>query len=111
MPKFKNQQMQTGFVHTVFFWLKEPDNQEAQEALKAGLKELEKIDLIQAAYTGVPGDTKREVIDSSYSFGITFIFKNKADHDIYQDHADHHVFIKNCSHLWSKVQVYDLASF
>lgn len=101
--------MEKGFVHTVFFWLKEPNNNKAKQALKAGLKELSKIDLIQAAYVGTPGDTHREVIDSSYSYGITFIFKNKADQDVYQDHPEHHIFIQNCSQLWSKVQVYDLA--
>ena len=102
--------LKTGVVHTVFFWLKEKDNEAHQAALHAGLKELAKIDLIKTAYIGRPANTNREVIDSSYSFSLTFIFDNPADQEAYQPHPDHLNFIKNCSHLWQKVQVYDAES-
>jgi len=49
--------LQTGVVHTVFFWLKEKDNKEHQDALHEGLKELSKIDLIKTAYVGRPANT------------------------------------------------------
>lgn len=100
-------ELNSGFVHTVFFWLKNNEKQEDVQMLHDGLKELAKIDLIKSAYIGRPADTNREVIDSSFDFSITFIFDNKADQDVYQDHADHHVFINSCNHLWQKVQVYD----
>lgn len=99
--------LQKGFVHTVFFWLKEKDNAEHRAALKAGVLKLAENELIANAYVGSPADTNREVIDSTYDFSITFIFKNKADHDEYQVHPKHLVFIDNCAHLWTKVQVYD----
>ncbi len=102
--------LQTGVVHTVFFWLKEKDNKEHQNALHAGLKELSKIDLIKTAYIGRPANTTREVIDSTYSFSLTFVFDNSADQDAYQVHSDHYVFINNCSSLWEKVVVYDVES-
>jgi hypothetical protein len=102
--------LKTGIVHTVYFWLKEKDNQEHQNALHAGLLELAKIDLIKTAYIGRPAGTNREVIDSTYSFSLTFIFDNLADQDEYQVHPDHYVFINNCSHLWEKVVVYDAES-
>lgn len=97
----------SGFVHTVYFWLKEKDNNEHAELLYAGLKSLATIKEVKYAYVGKPANTDREVIDRSYDFSITFIFENKVDQDVYQDHPDHHVFINNCSHLWQKVQVYD----
>jgi hypothetical protein len=99
--------LQKGFVHTVFFWLKNPSSQTDQDALEAGLTELAKIDLIKTAYVGKPAPTDRPVIDSSYSFSITFVFDNAADQDAYQTHPDHYVFIDNCSALWERVQVYD----
>jgi len=99
-----------GVVHTVFFWLKEKDNQSHQQALHEGLLELSKIDLIKAAYIGKPANTNRPVIDSSYSFSLTFVFDNAADQDAYQTHPDHYVFIDNCSALWEKVLVYDAES-
>jgi hypothetical protein len=99
--------LKSGFVHTVYFWLKEKDNQEHINKLNEGLKKLSEIAEIREAYIGKPADTNREVIDSSYSLSITFVFENKEDQDIYQDHPDHHIFIKNCSELWSSVKVYD----
>ncbi len=102
--------LKTGFVHTVFFWLKEKNNQEHYKALHNGLLELSKIDLIQTAYVGKVADTNREVIDSSYDFSITFIFDTKENQDAYQTNEDHYKFIEKCSQYWSKVQVYDALS-
>ena len=100
-------QLKTGFVHTVFFWLKEKGNEDHRKQLHAGLLKLSEIAEIGVAYVGQPAPTNREVIDSSYDFSITFIFETAEKQDIYQDHADHHAFIAACSMLWEKVQVYD----
>ena len=94
-------------VHTVFFWLKEKENPEAQAALAAGLKALATIDLIAQAYVGTPADTRRPVIDHTYDFSITFVFASEADQTAYQTHPDHLVFIDQCAHLWERVVVYD----
>jgi hypothetical protein len=99
--------IKSGFVHTVFFWLNEKENVEHYDALHAGIQKLADNDLMIAAYVGTPADTERVVIDSSYDFTITFIFKNKADQDTYQTHPQHLEFIKNCAKYWGKVQVYD----
>ena len=101
----------TGFVHTVFFWLKDKNNAEHKTALHAGLKKLSEISEIGEAYVGSPAPTNREVIDSSYDFSITFIFDSAEKQDIYQDHPDHHAFIAQCSSLWDRVQVYDAVNF
>jgi hypothetical protein len=98
------------FVHTVFFWLKDKESDEARQALHEGLKELATIEEIDTAYVGTPASTRRPVIDHTYDFSITFIFKDKATQDIYQDHPDHHKFIDKCSPLWDRVQVYDAVS-
>ncbi len=100
----------TGFTHTVFFWLKNPENTSDREALQAGLLKLAQIDLIQEAFVGKVADTNREVIDSTYDFSITFLFANSENQEAYQTNADHYTFIDNCSHLWKKVQVYDAIS-
>jgi Stress responsive A/B Barrel Domain len=97
----------TGFVHTVFFWLKDKNNQTHKDALHEGLNKLSKISEIKIAYIGKPADTDREVIDSSYSYSITFVFETAKDQEIYQTHPDHLLFIDNCAYLWERVQVYD----
>jgi hypothetical protein len=99
--------LKTGFVHTVFFWLKEKENESHRKQLHEGLLELSKIAEIGDAYIGQPANTNREVIDSSYDFSLTFVFDTPENQDIYQDHPDHHAFIAKCSMLWQKVQVYD----
>lgn len=95
------------FVHTVFFWLHNPDNQADRDALQAGLETLKGITDISAAYVGQPADTRRPVIDYSYDFSLTFVFADKAAHDAYQVHPMHLAFVEKCAHLWQRVQIYD----
>ena len=97
----------TGFVHTVFFWLKEKENSTHQAALKAGIEKLATIPEIKIAYIGSPADTDRDVIDNTYNYSITFIFDSETDQATYQTHPDHLLFIDNCAYLWARVQVYD----
>lgn len=102
--------LETAFVHTVFFWLKNPDNAAEKAQLDAGLRSLTAIDAIKTAYIGQPAATNRGVIDTSYSFSITFIFDDKEDQDVYQVHPIHLAFVESCKHLWDKVIVYDAVS-
>ena len=95
-------------IHTVFFWLKNPDNTTDHQALKAGLEQLRKISEIKQSWVGVPANTDRVVIDSSYNLSLTFVFENPTDQDTYQTHPDHLTFVANCSPLWGRVQVYDV---
>jgi hypothetical protein len=99
--------LKKAFVHTVFFWLKNPDNAVEKAQLEAGLHSLLDIETIQTAYIGQPASTNRGVIDTTYALSITFIFKNKEDQDVYQVHPVHLAFVDGCKHLWEKVIVYD----
>ncbi|CAG5008204.1 hypothetical protein DYBT9275_04217 [Dyadobacter sp. CECT 9275] len=96
------------FIHNVFFWLKEKDNEEAKQALLAGLKTLEGIESIQTVYIGTAAATRRPVIDATYDFAEILIFEDEAAHDIYQVHELHKKFVETCSHLWEKVLIYDV---
>ncbi|MFH5833962.1 Dabb family protein [Halalkalibaculum sp. DA3122] len=95
------------FVHTVYFWLNNPESEADHQKLHEGLNKIAEIDLIEQAFVGVPADTDREVIDSSYDFSITFIFENLEDEQAYQTHPTHLEFVEEYSHLWKKVIVYD----
>lgn len=96
-----------GFVHHVYFWLKNPESKEDQSKLIAGLKELAKVNTIQEYHIGVPAGTNREVIDSSYAVSWMLLFKDKAAQDSYQEDPIHLKFIEEYASLWSKVIVYD----
>ena len=95
------------FVHHVYFWLKEANNQESHARLLKGLQTLTTIKAIHTAHIGVPATTNRAVIDRSYQFSLLLLFKNQADQDAYQVHPTHLQFVKECSSLWEKVVVYD----
>jgi hypothetical protein len=103
--------MQTNYpklVHHVFFWLKNPDSKEDLAALIAGLQTLSAIPTLRGVHLGVPASTeKRAVVDNSYSVSELFFFDDVAGQDAYQVHPLHTKFVESCSHLWSKVVVYD----
>ena len=95
------------FVHHVFFWLKNPNSTEDKSLLEAGLLDLEKVETIRTFHVGVPASTNRPVIERGYSFSLLLIFDDLEDQETYQTHPVHEKFVKECSHLWSKVVVYD----
>jgi hypothetical protein len=98
------------FIHHVYFWLKNPSNKEDFDALLKGLQSLTAIPEIQHFHIGIPADTNRDVIDTSYSFSLLTIFKNKEEEEVYQTHPIHLKFVADCKHLWNKVVVYDSVS-
>jgi len=95
------------FVHHVFFWLKEPNNQEARIQFEKGLQDLITIPQIQQTHIGTPVESPREVVDDSFTYSYMVFFKNQEDQTIYQNHPIHLKFITDCEHLWEKVIVYD----
>ncbi|WP_027331112.1 Dabb family protein [Marinimicrobium agarilyticum] len=95
-------------THTVFFWLKNPDSKEDRDALIAGLKTLGDIDTVKGIHIGVPASTeKRDVVENSYQVSELLLFDNVEGQNAYQVHPIHKKFVEDCSHLWSKVVVYD----
>jgi hypothetical protein len=93
-------------IHNVYFWLNDCSD-ERKTAFEEGMTDLLKIDLIEKAYWGQPAGVDREVVDSSYDYSLTVIFKNRENHDAYQTHPDHDVFIENHKDLWKTVKVLD----
>lgn len=96
-----------GFIHHVFFWLKNPGSNEDLQLLITGLQKLSKASTIKDFHIGKPANTNREVIDTTYAASWLLLFDNAEDQDVYQSDPVHLNFIKECSHLWSKVVVYD----
>jgi len=99
--------MQHAFIHHVFFWLKEPASETAKQQLIDGLKKLSAVSTIKSFHIGQPAATSRGVIDTSYSLSWLLLFDTAADQDSYQVAPIHLNFVKECSHLWEKVVVYD----
>ncbi|HEY5407912.1 MAG TPA: Dabb family protein [Ginsengibacter sp.] len=96
-----------GFIHHVYFWLKNPESVNDLNQLIEGLNKLSAVTTIKNFHIGKPASTNRDVIDSSYSVSWLLLFDNKEDQDSYQTDPIHLKFVEECLHLWSKVVVYD----
>jgi hypothetical protein len=104
----QTQEERKQLVHHVFFWLKNPDSTEDREKLVEGVKTLAKIETIRKLHVGVLASTeKRDVVDTSWQVSELMFFDDTAGQKVYQDHPIHQAFVKNYSHLWAKVLVYD----
>lgn len=101
------QKKKTMFIHHVFFWLKNPESIADRDQLVQGLTKLSKVKTIRHFHIGKPADTNREVIERGYAVSWLLQFDNDADQANYQSDPVHLQFIEECSHLWSKVIVYD----
>ena len=102
-------QKKASIVHHVFFWLKNPSSKEDLEKLQAGLRTLKGIKTVRQLYIGVPASTeKRDVVENSYHVSELMFFDDLEGQKAYQDDPIHKKFIEDCSHLWSKVVVYDV---
>jgi hypothetical protein len=96
------------FMHVVYFWLKSPDDRDERRQFLDNVKTFTRqVKQIRSLHIGVPADTDRPVIDRTYTFSLVVSFKNKADHDAYQEHPAHVKFVEDTQHLWIKVLVYD----
>lgn len=95
-------------AHQVYFWLKNPNSEEDRTELIKGIKTLMKIESVKKLTVGVVAETeKRSVIDDTWSVSELAIFNDVAGEAAYQVHPLHQDFVKNYSHLWSKVVIYD----
>ncbi len=111
LSAFKNdngkQQMKNVFIHHVYFWLKNTGNESDRNKLVEGLKKLSEVKTIANFHIGKPAATNRDVIERGYAVSWFVQFANDADQASYQADPVHLKFVEDCSHLWSKVIVYD----
>jgi hypothetical protein len=98
-------------VHHVFFWLKNPDSKEDLAKLLAGIRTLAQIETVRGLHIGVPASTeKRAVVESSYSASELLFFDDVEGQNSYQVDPIHQKFVADCSHLWTRVTVFDVVS-
>jgi len=96
------------FVHTVFFWLNNPDNEEDRGKFEASIEKL----LGNSKYTktnfvGTPPQATRDVVDGSFTYALVVTFESAEAQENYQQEEAHLAFIEEAKDLWNKVVVYD----
>ena len=96
------------FVHIVFFWLKNPNSQNDRKIFKKVLEEfIDKNPQVISTHIGEPANTKRHVIDSSYTYSLIVTFPDLETQDAYQVDPTHLLFIEKGERFWEKVLIYD----
>jgi hypothetical protein len=101
-------QFDPNFTHTVFFWLKNPDNKEDRKAFEISLQKfLDHSGYAKTKFIGKPPKASRDVVDGSFTYSLVVTFESAEAQQNYQDEAPHKLFIAESSKLWTKVIVYD----
>lgn len=95
--------------HNVYFYLKSGLSEAQRSAFLDSLKSLLTIDDMVEGFVGRPGKTApRPVVDDRYDFALSTVFKDVAQHDVYQDHPVHQKFVQSCKQYWDAVKVFDV---
>ena len=98
------------FIHSVYFWVK-PDLPELErKRFIDGLRSLLTIETVQAGHIGVPADTRRAVVDHTYSHALMLMFQDANAHQQYQLDPIHDRFRNECETYWNRVVIYDCLS-
>ena len=96
------------FVHSVYFWLHNPDSESDRAAFEKAIHTL----LANSMYTktnflGTPPKSTREVVDDTFTYNLLVTFETAEAQEAYQVEAAHLAFIEEAQSLWKKVVVYD----
>lgn len=98
----------TPVIHHALFWLNNSGSLADRKQLVLGLETLRAIPQIRHLHIGLVAATEqRDVVDHSFDVSELMFFDNLSDQATYQSHPIHQAFIKNFSHLWRRVAVYD----
>lgn len=95
--------------HHVYFWLRADHKTDAARAeFEKGLNLCKGISYVASGGWGKPADTpERAVTDKSWDYALYLSFNSIEDHNAYQVHPDHDVFVNTCKDFWAKVIVMD----
>ena len=98
----------SNFAHTVYFWLKNPDNASDRQAFETSLRTfLDNSAYAKTQFIGKPPSASRDVVDGSFTYSLIVTFESAEAQQQYQVEAPHKKFVVESSGLWTKVIVYD----
>jgi len=99
-------------LHTVFFWLKNPESDSDRKTFETAIRKLIRTNpQATANHLGCPAASeKREVVDNTFTYCYTMSFPSVEAQNIYQEDPTHQLFIEEAKHLWERVRVHDSIS-
>ncbi len=102
------QDFDSNYVHTVFFWMKDPANEVANKKFEVSLRKfLDSSKYAKTQFIGRPPKATRDVVDDSFTYSLVLSFESAEAQEKYQKETAHLVFIEESQDLWDKVVVYD----
>ncbi len=94
--------------HNVYFWLDPSLTDEQKTSFEDGLRALFTIDVVAGGSFGKAAATPaRPVTRNTFDYALALEFDSVAQHDAYQVHPDHDVFVKRFSAWFKEVRVFD----
>ncbi len=94
--------------HSVFFWLDKSLSDEQKASFEDGLRALFEIDCVSNGSFGKTADTpERPVTQNTFDYALVLEFDSVEQHNEYQVHADHGVFVDSFKQWFDEVRVYD----
>ncbi|MEM7600792.1 MAG: Dabb family protein [Verrucomicrobiota bacterium] len=94
--------------HNVYFWLDDSLTDEQRAEFEGGLGALGQIDVVQSASFGKPAGTpERPVTQNTFDYALVLEFDSVEQHNAYQVHDEHHVFVDQFSVWFKEVRVFD----
>ena len=98
------------FVHSVYFWLHNPDSEADRAAFEKAIAALlANSKYAKTNFLGIPPKSTREVVDDSFTYNLLVTFESAEAQEAYQVEEAHLAFIEEAQSLWKKVVVYDAA--
>jgi hypothetical protein len=99
-------------LHTVFFWLKNPENQKDRSLFEHAIRKLIRTNPQAIAnHIGCPAASEeRAVVNNSFTYCYTMCFLDLEAQNAYQTDPSHTLFIEEAQHLWKQVRVHDSIS-
>lgn len=95
-------------AHMVYFTLNDGTPENIQKLIESCYRHLEKIPGLTFFGAGpVVDDLSRPVNDKAFHVALNTAFATRADHDAYQQHANHLAFIAENKPTWKQVRVFD----
>src|SRR5262249_26757981 len=98
------------FIHSVYFWMKPELPDPALKRFIEGLHSLLTIKTVHAGHIAFPAETRRPVVDHTYSHALMLMFPDASAHEQYQLDPIHDRFRHECGAYWNKVVIYDCMS-
>lgn len=94
--------------HSVYFWLDESLSSVQKQEFVVGMRALFDMEVVKNGSCGTAADTPdRPATQNDFDYALFLEFDSVDDHNTYQTHPEHQVFIDTFSKWFKAVKIFD----